>query len=60
MGEGRRDKMYVGTDLPAHLFPLLWSERRWEDGEEDFGGIFNFIDFSFSPPFIIISRVWNL
>ena len=34
--------MYVWADLPAHLFPLLWFEQRWEDREEDLGGIFNF------------------
>ena len=44
--------MYIWADLPAHLFPLLCFERRWEDGEEDLGGIFNFFGFSFSPLFM--------
>lgn len=48
--------MYGQTCLPtcSHFFGLNGG------GEEDFGGILNFIGFSFSPPFIIISRVWNL
>ena len=57
---GRQGSMYVWSDLYAHLIPLLWFEWRWEGGEEGFGRIFHFIGFSFSPPFIISSTVWNL